>query len=116
MAGGDFFGVDMGAAEAVTAAEAAAAAVAGDGGGRPAETFLTVQLFPLPDGGVAAAARRSPPPPPPPPPPLLLLFSPASSESLSEMSEPPLSLSRISDEANLRDARGDAGGGRRLHT
>jgi len=48
----------------------------------------------------------------PPPPPL----SPASSESLSDTSEPPLSLSLISVEANFLDALGDAGGGRRLHT
>ena len=39
-----------------------------------------------------------------------------SSESLSETSEPQLSLSLISDEANLREALGEAGGGRRLHT
>lgn len=40
--------------------------------------------------------------------------SPASSDSLS--SDPPLSLSRISDALNLREALGDAGGGRRLQT
>lgn len=47
---------------------------------------------------------------------LVLPPSLANSEDLSEMSEPPLSLSRSSEEANLREALGDAGGGRRLQT
>ena len=41
---------------------------------------------------------------------LVLPPSLANSEDLSEMSEPPLSLSRSSEEANLREALGDAGG------
>ena len=47
---------------------------------------------------------------------LLLPLSVANSDSFSDTSEPPLSLSRISDEANFLDALGDAGGGRRLQT
>lgn len=52
--------------------------------------------------------------------PLALSLLPPSSlvnnEDLSEMSDPPLSLSRSSDDVNLREALGDAGGGRRLQT
>ena len=47
---------------------------------------------------------------------LLFALSPESSESFSDKSDPPLSLSRISDDANFRDALGEAGGGRRLQT
>jgi hypothetical protein len=52
--------------------------------------------------------------------PLALSLLPPSSlvnnEDLSDMSDPPLSLSRSSDDVNLREALGDAGGGRRLQT
>jgi hypothetical protein len=50
--------------------------------------------------------------------PRLSLFPPSlvNNEDLSEMSDPPLSLSRSSEEVNLREALGDAGGGRRLQT
>lgn len=47
---------------------------------------------------------------------LSLLFSPPKRDNLSDTSEAQLSLSLISDEANLREARGEAGGGRLLHT
>lgn len=71
--------------------------------------FLVVQLFPL-DVTTDSVIEEDGPPV------RLSLVSLASKDDLSDMSEPPLSLSRSSDEANLRDALGDAGGGRRLQT
>ena len=69
------------------------------------EATFFAQVLPLAAANAAVTGRLSP---------LLPHPSLASNDNFS--SDPPLSLSRISDVLNLRDALGDAGGGRRLQT